>query len=223
MAFGVVVVGSLLALFGMLEFDERCAKGLTPGPGGFQRVRYHAFPPATICEFTRGEVSSLGGHGVLNLLLWASMLIMVGCLLTALLAECLDPRLGGSLVVPMTRTHKLRRTRTAFFVLGSAFLMVYALDGWSLFAGPSSACAAGGDWGSQAPKTLDYSFFPPQATCRYASGLIKPKIPDWMTWLAVELAVPAALAGIGFGLAWRRWRVERRVNARGTPKLAKTA
>ncbi|MCK7621793.1 hypothetical protein MUU72_01385 [Streptomyces sp. RS10V-4] len=217
-SFGGVVVGSGLALFGMLEFDEQCAQGLIRGPGRFLHARDRAFPPATVCEFEQGEVVSPGGQGVLSVLLWAGLLVLVGCLLTALVAECLDPdpRRGGGLVVPMTRAEKLRRTGTAFFVTGSAFLLCYAAAAWRLFAGPSSACAAGADWGTQAPRTLEYGFLPPQATCQYTSGLTRPLNPDWLAALATESAVPAALAGIGFALAWRRRRAERRASPAGT-------
>ncbi|WP_210570451.1 hypothetical protein [Streptomyces sp. GESEQ-4] len=208
-SFGAVMVGSAIASFGMMEFDERCQHGLIQGPGRLLRVRDQAFPPATICEFQYGEVSSIGGGGVLNVLLWGSMLILVTCLLVALIAECLDPSLGSELVVPMSRGAKLRRTGAAFFVLGSVFLMVYAFAGWRLVAGPSSACAAGADWGNQAPKTLEYSFFPPQATCQYTSGLTRQMNPDWVASLATELAVPALMAGVGFALALRRWAVDR--------------
>ncbi|MER6051901.1 hypothetical protein ABT168_31460 [Streptomyces sp. NPDC001793] len=207
---GIVVVGSGLALFGMMEFDERCMQGLTQGPGRFLRVRDQAFPPATICEFQRGEVSSVGGHGVLGVVLWAGLLVLAACLLVALIAECLDPRLGSGLVVPMSRRDKLRRTGTAFFVFGSVFVMVYGLAGWRLLAGPSSACAAGADWQSNAPTTVTYGFFPPQATCRYTSGMTGQLNPDWVASSATASAVPALLAGAGFVLAWRRRRTERR-------------
>ncbi|WP_228044285.1 hypothetical protein [Streptomyces ferrugineus] len=219
-----MVVGSALALFGMLEFDERCMQGLTQGPGRLLRVRDQAFPPATICEFQHGEVSSIGGQGVLEVLLWGSLLVMVICLFTALIAECFDPRLGSDLVVPMTRAEKLRRTGAAFFVTGSVFLMFYTLAGWKLFAGPSSACSTGADWTTNAPRTLEYSFFPPQATCQYTSGLTRQMNPDWMASLAVELAVPALMAGVGFALAWRRWGVERRsVRQDAVPAISGTA
>lgn len=200
-SFGAVVVGSGLALLGMFEFDERCMQGMTQGPGRLLRVRDQAFPPATICEFQHGDVSSIGGRGVLSVLLWGSLLVMVTCLLVALIAECFDPRLGSDLVVPMSRGERLRRTGTAFFVTGSVFLMFYALVGWRLFAGPSSVCSVGADWGTNAPKTLEYSFFPPQATCQYTSGLTRRMNPDWMASLAMELAVPALIAGVGFALA----------------------
>ncbi|MFI2431328.1 hypothetical protein [Streptomyces sp. NPDC018693] len=208
-SFCVLIAGSAIAGFGMLEFDERCMHGMTRGPGRLLRTRNEAFPPATICEFERGEVSSVGGSGVLAFLLWASLVVLVVCLFVALVAECLDPPLGSDLVVPMSRTEKLRRTGTAFFVTGSVFLMFYALAGWQLFTGPSSVCSAGGDWGSQAPKTLEYSFFPPQATCQYTSGMTRQLNPDWLASLATELAFPALLAGVGFALAWRRRRAER--------------
>ncbi len=97
-SFGAVAVGSGLALLGMFEFDERCMQGMTQGPGRLLRVRDQAFPPATICEFQHGDVSSIGGRGVLSVLLWGSLLVMVTCLLVALIAECFDPRLGSDLV-----------------------------------------------------------------------------------------------------------------------------
>ncbi|WAZ26470.1 hypothetical protein STRCI_008051 [Streptomyces cinnabarinus] len=210
LSFVALVVGSGVALIGMLEFDERCMQGLTRGPGRLLRVRDQAFPPATICEFENGEVASIGGRGVLGVLLWGVLLVLVVSLIVALVAECFEPRLGGDLVVPMSRVEKLRRTGAAFFVIGSVFLMFYVLVGWKLFAGPSSACSVGADWGTQAPKTLEYSLFPPRATCQYTSGLTRKMIPDWMASLAVELAVPALLAGVGFALALRRWNAERR-------------
>ncbi|MFE5813136.1 hypothetical protein ACFQ6S_06985 [Streptomyces sp. NPDC056479] len=215
-SFGAVVVGSGLALFGMLEFDEQCSHGLVEGPGRLLRVRDQAFPPATICEFERGEVSSVGGSGVLSVLLWGSLLVLVVCLFAALVAECFEPRLGSNQVVPMSRVAKLRRTAAAFFVTGSGFLLFYALAGWQLFTGPSSVCSAGADWGFHPPKTLEYSFFPPQATCQYASGETWQMNPDWVASLAVELAVPALIAGVGFVLACRRWGVERRALQQGT-------
>ncbi|MFG2502160.1 hypothetical protein ACGFSB_28605 [Streptomyces sp. NPDC048441] len=208
---GAVMVGSALALFGMLEFDERCMQGLVQGQGRLLRVRNQAFPPATVCEFEHEEVSSLGGWGVIGVLLWVSLLVLVVCLFAALIAEWFEPRLGSSdLVVPMTRTEKFRRTGVAFFVTGSVFLMFYALAGWRLFAGPSSVCSTGADWGTNAPRTLEYSFLPPQATCQYTSGMTERMNPGWMVSLAMELAVPALIAGVGFGLAWRRRHVEQR-------------
>ena len=209
-SFGAVVVGSALALFGMLEFDEQCAQGLVTGPGKLGDIRNRAFPPATICEFEHGDVTSIGGGFILGGLLWLSMLVLVVCLLVALVAEWFEPRLGGALVIPVSRAAKLRRTAVAFFVTGSAFLMFYALAGWKLLAGPSSACAAGADWKYNPPTTLSYSFLPPQATCRFTSGLTRRMNPDWVASLATELTVPALIAGVGFGLAWGRRREERR-------------
>ncbi|WP_327356406.1 hypothetical protein [Streptomyces sp. NBC_01304] len=217
---GAVVVGSGWAEFGMIEFDERCSQGLIEGPGRLLRVRDQAFPPATICEFERGEVSSIGGSGLLSVLLWGSLMVLVICLFVALIAECFEPRLGSDLVAPMSRVEKLRRTAAAFFVTGSGFLMFYAWAGWKLFAGPSSVCSAGADWGFHPPRTLEYSFFPPQATCQYASGENWKINPDWVASLAVELAVPALIAGVGFVLAWRRWRSERRTTRLGSVSAA---
>ncbi|MFF3346533.1 hypothetical protein [Streptomyces sp. NPDC002779] len=190
----------------MIEFDERCMQGLTTGPGELLRTREQAFPPATVCEFQHGDVVSIGGRGVLGVLLWGSLLVMVVCLFVALIAECCEPPLGSDLVEPRSRTEKLRRTGTALFVTGSVFLMFYALAGWRLFTGPSSVCSAGGDWGEHAPRTLEYSFFPPQATCQYTSGMTRRMNPDWLASLTVQLSLPALVAGIGFALAWRRCR-----------------
>ncbi len=209
-ALGAVVVGSGIALFGMIEFDERCMQGMTPGPGRLLRTRDQAFPPATICEFEGGDVSSVGGHGVLNVLLWAGLLIMITCLLAALIAECLDPRPGGEWVAPMSRTAKLRRTGTVLFVTGSVFALLYGLSAWQLFTGPSSVCSAGADWQFHAPQTLDHSFFPPQATCRYASGEIWHLNSDAMVLVTCAAAIPALIAALAFALAWWRRRSERR-------------
>ncbi|MEH0423704.1 hypothetical protein [Streptomyces sp. B21-083] len=209
-SFGAVIVGSALALFGMLEFDERCSQGLVTGPGKLRTVRNQPFPPATVCEFEHGNVTSVGGGLVLGGLLWLSMLVLVVCLFLALVAEWFEPRPGSSLVAPTSRAAKLRRTGVALFVTGSVFLMFYALAGWKLLAGPSSACSAGADWGTNPPRTLEYSFLPPQATCQFTSGLTRRMNPDWVASLATELAVPALVAGVGFTLAWRRWRAERR-------------
>ncbi|WP_187327153.1 MULTISPECIES: hypothetical protein [unclassified Streptomyces] len=208
-SFAALIAGSAVALFAMLEFDERCTQGITEGPGRLLRTRSQAFPPATVCEYTGGGVVSFGGHGVLALLLWSTLLIMVACLFLALLAECFDPLPGSPLVMPMTRTEKLRRTGTALTVTGSLFLLLYALAGWKLLVGPSGACSAGADWGSYPPRTLEYSFFPPQATCQYGSGMTERMNPDWVASLTAQSAAPALLAAVGFALAWRRWSVER--------------
>ncbi|MET8983527.1 hypothetical protein ABZX85_49010 [Streptomyces sp. NPDC004539] len=201
---GVLLVGTLVALGGMLEFGERCSQGLTEGPGRLLRTRNQAFPPATVCEFESGDVSSIGGRGPLNLVLWAGLAVLVACLLVALVADCLEPPLGGPFVLPVTRAAKLRHTRTVLLVLGSVFLMFYALNAWRLLAGPSAACARGADWGSNPPTTEGYSLFPPQATCRYTSGATSRINPEWAVSLTVELAVPALLAGIAHMLARRR-------------------
>ncbi|MGW1097382.1 hypothetical protein ACWD5W_16535 [Streptomyces sp. NPDC002455] len=208
-SFAALIAGSAVALFAMLEFDERCMQGITEGPGRLLRTRDQAFPPATVCEYTGGDIVSFGGHGVLALLLWSTLLIMVACLFLALLAECFDPRPGSPLVMPMTRAEKLRRTGTALTVTGSLFLLLYALAGWKLLVGPSSACSTGADWGSNAPATLEYSFFPPQATCQYTSGMTERMNPGWVASLTAQSAAPALLAAVGFALAWRRWSVER--------------
>ncbi|WP_405768671.1 hypothetical protein [Streptomyces sp. NBC_01538] len=208
-SFGAVVVGSALALFGMLEYDERCTQGLVTGPGELRNVRSQAFPPATICEFEHGDVTSVGGGTALGAFLWLSMLVLVVCLLLALIAEWFEPRLDNRLAVPRTRVEKVRRTGVTFFATGAVFLMFYALAGWKLLAGPSSACSTGADWGVNPPRTLKYSFLPPQATCQYTSGLTRQLNPAWTASLATELAVPALMAGVGFVLAWRRWRTDR--------------
>ncbi|MFC9593404.1 hypothetical protein ACFTUC_26920 [Streptomyces sp. NPDC056944] len=209
-AFGAMLLGSAAALLGMFEYDERCMQGLVRGSGELLRTRNQAFPPATVCVFERGEVSSLDGWPVLGALLWTALAVLVVCLFAALVAEWFEPRPGGRWVRPMSRTEKLSRTATAFFVTGSVFLLLYALAGWKLLAGPSSACVRGGDWRYHPPTTLEYSFFPPQATCRYTSGLTSRLNPEWVAALTAEAAVPALLAGIGFALAWRRRREERR-------------
>ncbi|MET7573777.1 hypothetical protein ABZT04_35610 [Streptomyces sp. NPDC005492] len=209
-AFCVLVLGSGLALFGMLGFGEECMQGLTKGPGRLLHVRNQAFPPATVCEFRNGDVTSIGGGWALGLLLWAALVTMAGCLLVAMIAEFLDPRVDSARVVPMSPVTKLRRTGAAFLVSGSVFLTLYLLTGWKLLAGPSSACSTGADWGSQVPTTLDPGFFPPQATCRYTSGLTRQLNPDWVGSLTMATALPALLAGLGFALALRRWHAAQR-------------
>ncbi|MFE0653734.1 hypothetical protein ACFVZH_34750 [Streptomyces sp. NPDC059534] len=209
-AFGVVVIGCGLALLTMLEYDERCMQGMTRGPGALLRTRNEAFPPATVCEFERGDVSSLDAWVVLGPILWLVLAALVLCLFSALVAEWFEPRVGAPWVRPMSRAEKLNRTATALFVTGSAFAMLYALAGWKLLAGPSSACVTGGDWGSNAPRTLEYSFFPPQATCQYTSGMTSRLNPDWLASLTAQSAAPALIAAVGFALAWRRRREERR-------------
>ncbi|MFE7515061.1 hypothetical protein ACFU8I_28080 [Streptomyces sp. NPDC057540] len=209
-AFGAVLLGSAAALLGMIEYDERCMQGLVRGPGRLLRTRDQAFPPATVCVFERGEVSSLDGWPVLAALLRTALAVLVVCLLAALVAEWFAPRPGGRWVLPMSRAEKLRRTGAAFFVTGSAFLMLYAMAGWKLLAGPSSACVRGGDWRYHPPRTPEYSFFPPQATCQFASGATSRLNPDWLASLTGWAAVPALLAAVGFALAWRRRREERR-------------
>ncbi|MFD7280870.1 hypothetical protein ACFV80_28430 [Streptomyces sp. NPDC059862] len=208
-SFGVLFVGSGFALLSLLEFDERCSHGMVQGPGRLRDVRNQAFPPATICEFEGGDVSA-GGTGILGAVLWLSLLALAVSVVAALLAECFEPPAEHHLAEPVSRADKLRRTGTAFFVTGSVFLMFYALVAWQLFTGPSSSCSAGSDWGSNSPRTLDYSFFPPQATCQYSSGMTRQMVPEWAQSLAVVLAVPALIAGVGFVLAWRRWWSERR-------------
>ncbi|MFK0230736.1 hypothetical protein ACIQUL_33750 [Streptomyces sp. NPDC090303] len=209
-ALAVVLLGSAAALLGMLEYDERCTQGLVRGPGELRRTRHQAFPPATVCVFERGEVSSLDGWPVLAALLWAALTVLVLCLLTALVAEWFVPRPGPRWVAPMSRAEKLSRTGTTLFVTGSVFLTLYAAAGWKLLAGPSSACVRGGDWRYHPPRTLEYSLFPPQATCQFASGATSRLNPDGLVSLTDWAAVPALLAGIGFALAWRRRREERR-------------
>ncbi|MFD6277606.1 hypothetical protein ACFWFI_18835 [Streptomyces sp. NPDC060209] len=210
-SFAVLSVASGIAAFGMMEFDEQCMHGLVQGPGRLMRVRDQAFPPATVCEFQGGDVASVGGRDVLGTLLWGSLLVLVVCMFVALLAECFDPRPGGRLVMPMSRAEKLRRTGTAFSATGSVFLLLYAPAGWKLLAGPSSACSTGADWGAHAPRTLEYSFFPPQATCQYTSGMTERMNPDFLASLTAQSAAPALLAGVGFALALRRWSRDRAI------------
>ncbi|MFE4694435.1 hypothetical protein ACFRH6_30855 [Streptomyces sp. NPDC056749] len=212
-SFAVLALGSAIAAFGMLEFDEQCMHGLVQGPGTLLRVRDQAFPPATVCEFQGGDVASVGGRAMLGTLLRVSLLVMVVCMFTALLAECFEPRPGSRLVAPTSRAEKLRRTGTAFAVTASVFLLLYGTAGWKLLAGPSSACSAGADWGDQAPRTLEYSFFPPQATCQFTSGLTERLNPGFLSSLTAMSAAPALLAGVGLTLAWWRLHRERRETA----------
>ncbi|MFG3035302.1 hypothetical protein ACGFYZ_00230 [Streptomyces sp. NPDC048330] len=212
-SFGVVVIGSGLALLSMLEYDEQCMHGLTRGPGALLRTRYEAFPPATVCEFEGGDVSSLDSWVVLGPLLTLASAALLTCLFTALVAEWFEPRPGAPWVRSTTRARKLNRTASALFVTGSAFPLLYALAGWKLLAGPSSACSAGGGWGSHPPRTLEVSFLPPQATCQYTSGMTSPLNPAWLASLTAWSAVPLVLASVGFALAWRRRRAERRSTA----------
>ncbi|MFI7005206.1 hypothetical protein [Streptomyces sp. NPDC050145] len=218
-AFAALVVGCGIALLGMLEFGEHCTQGLTEGPGRLLRVRDQAFPPATVCAFEQGEVASVGGRAPLGFLLWAGLVVMVVALLGALVAECLDPRPGSDLVRPMSRTEKVRRTGAALFVLGSVFLMAYFLAAWRLLPSPSAACSDGDGWSPGAPRTLDASLFPPQATCRFASGETRGINPDWLVSFVVELTVPALLAAFAFGLALRRRAAERADGGPGTSPL----
>lgn len=208
-AFCALLAGSAVALMGMLEFGERCTQGLTGGPGRLLRTRDQAFPPATVCEFEHGEVASVAARTPLGFLLWVCLAVLVVALLGALVAECLDPLPGGDLVRPMSRTEKVRRTGVAFFVLGSVFLMAYLLTAYELLLGPSTACSNGGDWSASPPETIGASLFPPQATCRLGSGMTRDLNPDWMVSLVVELAVPAALSALAFGLAWWRRAADR--------------
>ncbi|MGA5493929.1 hypothetical protein ACPCSP_06140 [Streptomyces cinereoruber] len=212
-SFTAVLIGSGLALFLMLEYDERCSQGLVQGPGGLRGIRNQAFPPATVCEFERGEVSSLGNAWVLGALLWVALVVLVVCLFTALVADWFEPRPGDPLVEPRSRAEQVSRTGAAFFVTGSLFLLLYALAGWELFTGPSSACSASGDWGYHPPRTLEYSFFPPQATCQYASGTTEHLTSGRLSSLTALSALPALVAGVGFALARRRRREERRAAA----------
>ncbi|MFF2732500.1 hypothetical protein ACFVS9_31900 [Streptomyces sp. NPDC058008] len=212
-SFAGLVIGSAIAAVGMLEFDEQCTHGLIQGPGRLLRVRDQAFPPATVCEFQGGDIASVGGREVLGTLLRGGLLVMVLCVFVALLAECFDPRPGGRLVMPMSRAEKLRRTGTALTVTCSVFLLLYAPAGWKLLAGPSSACSAGADWGDNPPRTLEYSFFPPQATCRYTSGMTERMNPGFLASLAAQSAAPVLPAGVGFALALRRWSRERAVRS----------
>ncbi|MGW6902353.1 hypothetical protein ACWGF2_38085 [Streptomyces sp. NPDC054919] len=90
--------------------------------------------------------------------------------------------------------------------------------------GPSSVCSVGADWGTNAPKTLECSFLPPQATCLYTSGLTRQMNPDRMATPAMELALPALIAGIGFALACRLRGMERRAAQQGAvPAISGTA
>ncbi|MFI0815326.1 hypothetical protein ACH4TX_03575 [Streptomyces sp. NPDC021098] len=215
----LVLFGSLtLAGVGSLEFDERCGHGMVTGPGRLLDVRRQAFPPAVICEYEGGEVSA-GGTGVLGAVVWCALVGLVLCVVLALLAECVELPAGTGLQI--SRTERLRRTGTAFFVTGSFFALVYGLAAWPLLTGPSSACSAGGEWGSYPPKTLDYTLFPPQATCMFHSGTTSRLNAGWVASLTVMLAVPALISAAGLALAWRRGRREAHAaRAAGSPSEA---
>ncbi|MFP3987124.1 hypothetical protein U9R90_06395 [Streptomyces sp. E11-3] len=213
-----VLLGSLaLCVFDSLEFDERCAQGMVEGPGRLQDTRQQSFPPAVICEFEHGVVSA-GGTGLLGAVTWLSLAGLAMCVLLALLAECVELPAGPRAPLLISRAERTRRTGTALFVTGSAFLMVYGLFGWRLLAGPSSACSAGAEWGTFPPETLEYRLFPPQATCMAHSGRTWHLNGDWGEALATASAVYLAVAGAGFALAWRRRRAEvRGAGGRGVP------
>lgn len=119
-----------------------------------------------------------------------------------------SPGPPGTALPRVSPVRKLRRTGTAFFVAASVFFLVYGLAAWPLITGPSSACSARGEWASYPPQTLDYSLFPPQATCAYRSGATSELNPGWVEVLTTVLAVPVLITGIGLALAWRRWRAE---------------
>jgi len=107
-AFGAMLLGSAAALLGMLEYDEQCMQGLVRGPGELLRTENRAFPPATVCVFERGEVSSLDGWGVLGPMLWIAMAVLVVCLLAALVAERCS---GGFPVHPLAGPSAKRSAR----------------------------------------------------------------------------------------------------------------
>lgn len=213
-AFAVLLVSLAGALFSSLEFDERCGHGIVQGPGRLLDIREQTFPPATICEYERGAVSA-GATGWLGAVVWISLGVLILCAVLALLAEWAELPSNSKAVEErvahvVSRTEKLRRTGTAFFVTASVFLLSYGLVAWPLLTGPSSACSAGGGWEFYPPETLQYSFFPPQATCMFRSGETSQLLPGWVGVLATALSVPMVIAGVGFVLAVRRWRGSRR-------------
>ncbi|MFI0774529.1 hypothetical protein [Streptomyces sp. NPDC021212] len=198
-------LSSVLAWVDTTEFDEQCSHGMVEGPGRLGDIRHQAFPPAIICEFEGGDVSS-GGTGVLGAVIWCALAGLALCVVLALLAECVELPAGTGLQI--SRKERLRRTGTAFFVTGSFFALVYGLAAWPLLSGPSSACSAGGGWGFHPPETLDYTLFPPQATCMFSSGMTSRLNAGWVETLTVMLAVPALISAAGLALAWRRGRRE---------------
>ncbi|MFD7502238.1 hypothetical protein [Streptomyces sp. NPDC059850] len=202
----VLFLTSVVAWVDTLEFDERCSHGMVNGVGELGKIRRQAFPPATICEYAGGDVAA-GATGLLGAVIWCALAGLALCVLLALLAECVElpAGIGG---LQLTRKERLRRAGTAFFVTGSFFALVYGLLAWPLLGGPSSACSAGADWGSYPPKTLDYSLFPPQATCVTRSGDVSQLNAGWAETLTVMLAVPAAISATALALAVRRGRRE---------------
>ncbi|MFJ8692030.1 hypothetical protein [Streptomyces roseolilacinus] len=208
-SFVLLLVFSGWSWLALLEFDERCGHGLVQGPGRLVDIRYQAFPPAVICEYENGEVSA-GGTGLLGAVLWLSLVVLVLSVLLALLAECVELPAGAEAALSLTRVEKLRRTTTALFVTASLFLLLYGLAAWPLVTGPSSACSAGGEWGAYPPRTLEYSLFPPQATCMYHSGETVMLNPRWVGTLTTASAVPMVISAFGTALAWRRRRAELR-------------
>jgi len=201
----VLFLAFVVAWLDTLEFDERCSHGMVKGPGQLGDIRRQAFPPATICEYEGGEVAA-GGTGILGAVIWCALAGLVLCVLLALLAECVELPAGTGL--RLTRTERLRRAGTAFFVTGSFFALVYGLLAWPLLTGPSSACSAGAEWGIHPPKTLDHRLFPPQATCMTHSGSVSRLNAGWAETLTVMLAVPASISAAALALAWRRGRRE---------------
>ncbi|MDJ1135513.1 hypothetical protein [Streptomyces iconiensis] len=206
--FGVLFVASAWALLVSLEFDEQCAQGGVEGPGALGDIRRQAFPPAVICEYAGGEVSS-GGTGLLGGVIWLCAVGLALCVLLALLAECAELPDSASPALRFTRAQKLRRTGTALLVTGSVFLLAYGPTVRPLLTAPSSACAVGGGWGVNAPQTLDASLFPAQATCQFRSGGTEKLNPPWTETLTPVLAVPTVIAATAAVLAWRRRRAER--------------
>ncbi|MCX4821377.1 hypothetical protein OG883_15985 [Streptomyces sp. NBC_01142] len=185
------------------EFDEHCARGMVEGPGRLLGFRRQTFPPAVICEYEHGEVSA-GGTGFFGVVMWICLMGMALCVVLALLAECVELPAGAASAQRISRTEKLRRTGTALFVTASAFLLVYGLAAWPLVTGPSSACSARGEWGTYPPSTVEYSLFPPQATCMYRSGETSKLNPGWVEVVTTALFVPMAISGVGVALALRR-------------------
>ena len=194
------------------EFDEQCDLGLVQGSGPLLEIRRQMFPPAVICEYEHGEVSA-GGTGLLGAVIWLSLVGLVLSVVLGLLAECVELPAPAGPAHFVSRTEKLRRTGTVLFVTASAFLLVYGLAAWPLVIGPSSACSAWGEWETYPPKTLEYSLFPPQATCMYQSGETSKLNPGWVEALTTALSVPMVIAGAGVALAWRRRRAELRDSA----------
>ncbi|MFJ5263211.1 hypothetical protein ACIQAC_22365 [Streptomyces sp. NPDC088387] len=201
-----LLLGTAAAFIGTLEFDERCAHGMVGGVGQLGATRTRSFPPATICEYTGGDVTA-GATGIFGVLLWFALAGAIVPVVLALLADCFECPAGTPFTRPATREAKLRRTGLTFGMSATLFLPLYVLTAWPLLRGGlTGACAADGEWGSYAPRTLDASYFPPGATCESTAGYTSALLPGWIQGVVTALGVPMILAGAALALAWWRWR-----------------